>query len=178
MAKRVSVSDIDGLLFFEPIVSTDQRGLFRKVVHSSEGLMNPFVSQEIFYSQSIRGVIRGMHLQAPPFAAQKIVWLSAGRVSDVILDLRTGSPTYKHFCVVDLSPEKGALFIPRGCAHGFEVTSDSATMHYAQDMPYKRIADVGVHWNSFGHNWQSKSPILSERDNLLPDLDQFHSPFG
>ncbi|NBO55632.1 MAG: dTDP-4-keto-6-deoxy-D-glucose epimerase [Actinobacteria bacterium] len=160
--------------FFE-----DQRGCFQKVFSPEigDGLPEQMVVREMFWSESTSGVIRGMHFQLPPAAVRKIVWVSSGSVSDVVLDLRRGSPTYGKAITFELNCSSGAVYIPIGCAHGFEVLSQSAIVNYAQDRGFDPICDSGIKWNSFGYRWAATKPIISARDQELTPLESFETPF-
>jgi dTDP-4-dehydrorhamnose 3,5-epimerase len=118
-----------------------------------------------------------MHVQLPPYSGAKLVWVSQGNIRDVVLDLRIGSETFGACLVLHLDETSGALFIPEGCAHGFEVISDFAVVNYAQDVDHDPNHDSGVAWNSFSFEWKTPSPILSERDLQLPTFADFASPF-
>lgn len=160
-------------------VHRDLRGSFSKVLstQSQQAAGIEFLPRELFWSRSERGVIRGMHTQLPPYAGAKLVWVSRGEVRDVVLDLRIGSSTFGCCLVTILDDSSGGLFIPAGCAHGFEVLSEEAVMNYAQDVDYAQTHDSGIAWNSFSFHWMTTNPKLSERDRNLPQFSQFDSPF-
>jgi len=160
-------------------VHRDSRGSFSKVLSTSlqqtAGL--EFRPRELFWSRSESGVIRGMHTQLPPHAGAKLVWVSQGEVRDVVLDLRIGSATYGTCLVTMLDDSSGGLFVPTGCAHGFEVLSAEAVVNYAQEVDYAPTHDSGIAWNSFSFGWMTANPTLSERDRCLPRFSDFESPF-
>lgn len=160
-------------------VHRDSRGSFSKVLSTqlqqTAGL--EFSPRELFWSRSERGVIRGMHTQIPPHAGAKLVWVSQGEVRDVVLDLRIGSATFGSCFGTILDDSSGGLFIPKGCAHGFEVLSEVAVVNYAQDVDYAPTHDSGIAWNSFSFDWMTTNPMLSERDRMLPRFSEFDSPF-
>lgn len=170
------VPSIRGCLVLSHRFQRDNRGAFSKVL-SSENHEFRFVIRELFWSRSQQGVIRGMHIQTFPHPTSKLVWVSQGQIRDVVLDLRTDSETFGASLVTPLSDETGGIFVPQGCAHGFEVLSDVAVVNYAQDSDYVSGCDTGVAWNSFGFNWETKNPILSDRDQTLPRMSEFYSPF-
>lgn len=157
----------------------DNRGCFHKVYSEdvTDGLPEKIEIRELFWSESNRGVVRGMHFQLPPKSVRKLVWVSSGVISDVILDLRLGSPTYGDSISFELDRSAGAVYIPVGCAHGFEVLSESAIVNYAQDGGFDPLLDSGIHWASFGHQWVSREPVVSHRDSQLTKLDAFQTPF-
>lgn len=171
---------IPGVWLLEPRVLEDERGKFIKTFHRGDHQEKSLASNlaEIFYSVSKKGVIRGMHLQVPPYDLEKIVYVTRGRVLDVVLDLRKGSPTYKEYVVEELSADNHRmLHIPKGCAHGFIALEDDTSMHYFQTSMYSPEHDVGIHPHSFGFDWGVAEPVMSARDRNLPPLAEFDSPF-
>lgn len=159
--------------------SVDLRGSFTKILGEGDTTGHePFVVREIYWSSSGRGVFRGMHVPLPPHAARKLVFVAHGRVRDFVLDLRVGSPTYGVLWDEVLDDTGGGLVIPHGCAHGFEVLSETAAMVYAQDAFHHAESDGGVHYASAGVRLAATDPVLSERDRSLPTLDEFVSPFS
>lgn len=158
----------------------DVRGGFTKVFGPAalEGAGISFEVHEVYWSRSHTGVIRGLHFQNPPSAVAKVVFATQGRIRDVVLDLRTGSPTYARFAVFDLTERTGAVVIPRGCAHGFEVLDGPALMCYLQDGPFDPATDTGVRWDTAGVVWTTTKPVVSDRDRALPPLHSFKSQFG
>lgn len=174
------VSDISGC-FLTPVKhASDLRGSFSKVLSTPirTEMGYEFDAREIFWSRSCCGVIRGMHLQLPPHEGDKLVWVTSGQIRDVVVDLRSSSPTYRQHCIFEMNSESGPLFVPIGCAHGFEVLSDEAVVNYAQECDYSPECDSGIRWNSFGCEWLTREPIVSERDAELSLMDEFRSPFA
>jgi dTDP-4-dehydrorhamnose 3,5-epimerase len=161
--------------FFE-----DERGGFTKVFGAValEQACIEFDVREMYWSRSHTGVIRGLHFQSPPAAVAKIVFTTQGVIRDVVLDLRVGSPTYATFSELELTETSGAVVIPRGCAHGFEVLDGPAVTCYLQDGPFDPAKDAGVRWDTAGVTWMTSSPIVSARDRALPRFETFESPFG
>jgi len=160
---------------------TDARGGFRKVFNDGffrdQGI--GFELKESYYSVSARSVIRGMHFQMPPHQHSKLVYCPAGRILDVVLDLRSGSSSYGAYYATELSAENAkALYIPEGFAHGFQSLSEGAMTAYLVSSGYHQPADTGVLWNSFGMTWPlDAGGLISERDrNFLP-LSEFKTPF-
>jgi dTDP-4-dehydrorhamnose 3,5-epimerase len=167
-----------GSFLIRPRRISDARGSFVKTFHhaSFEGHGLNTEWQEHYYSRSVAGTVRGLHFQLPPFDHEKLVYCVAGRVVDVLLDLRVGSPTYGQSCCVDLDGETdGLVYIPKGIAHGFWVT-ESATLGYCVSTQHAPLHDAGVHFRSADVPWPM-SPIISERDQALPTLQAFASPF-
>lgn len=173
------VAEISGCVQWSPILSSDSRGTFSKVLFDSVRSSKDYSMeiQEIFWTNSKYGVIRGMHLQLPPNEGSKLVWVTSGVIRDVILDLRPSSPTFQRYCTLELNATTGLLHIPIGCAHGYEVLSSEAVVNYAQDCDHVPASDSGVRWNSFGCDWITAKPIVSQRDAALPMLHEFVSPF-
>jgi dTDP-4-dehydrorhamnose 3,5-epimerase len=135
--------------------------------------------REEFYSTSAKNVLRGMHFQTPPHAHQKLIYCIKGKVSDVVLDLRRESPTYGQSVSLELSSQnKHVLYLPVGMAHGFLSLEDDCCLVYKTDAVYSHNHDRGILWNSFGHDWDSPSPIISQRDLDHPRLEDYLSPFS
>jgi dTDP-4-dehydrorhamnose 3,5-epimerase len=127
-----------------------------------------------------RDTIRGLHFQMPPFEETKLVRVSQGAIWDVIVDLRKDSGTYGQWEGVELSAENNkCLYIPRGFAHGFCTLTDSATVNYKIDMPYKADAAAGIRWNdpTLGITWRAPAPVISDRDKELQFFADLVSPF-
>jgi dTDP-4-dehydrorhamnose 3,5-epimerase len=169
-----------GCYEIRPVPARDQRGYFVKTFHSpafaDQGLKTEFIEQ--YYSVSVRNVVRGMHVQVPPMELVKTVHCIVGSVLDVIIDLRKGSPTYQQWEAIEMSADKAStLYLPAGIAHGFLTLSESATLLYNVSQIYSPVCDTGVRWSSIGFAWPCKAPIVSDRDQALPALSDFDSPF-
>ncbi len=157
----------------------DSRGkfikLFNKEIFQSYGLESNF--NESFYSISKQGVIRGMHFQIPPKEHAKLVYVSNGKIIDVVVDLRQSSKTYKRFFYTQLdSTNNRCLYIPVGFAHGFLSLEDNTMVHYMQTSQYDKQCDYGVLYSSFGFQWEEIARqnnidkfIISERDLSFSD---------
>jgi dTDP-4-dehydrorhamnose 3,5-epimerase/CDP-3, 6-dideoxy-D-glycero-D-glycero-4-hexulose-5-epimerase len=157
----------------------DSRGFFVKNFQRellvSKGI--EFETWECFYSSSQKDVIRGMHFQEPPQDQHKIVQCMRGHVTDVLLDLRKGE-TFGRSCSIELKSQvPQALFIPKGVAHGFVSREDESWMIYFVTTGHDSKCDRGVRWDSFGFDWKTESPIISERDQAHPSLGDYQSPF-
>ncbi len=143
---------IPGLYTVGKPLFTDSRGSFHKILceppadHTSLPSLH-FV--EIYWSSSGEGVSRGMHLQSPPFHGRKLVFTAAGTVTDFVIDLRVGSPTFQEVWSTVLSPASAGVLIPAGCAHGFSVQSGPAVLVYAQEGFYSPEFDTGVNISCF-----------------------------
>jgi len=171
---------ISGVFLIRQNVHTDLRGQFVKVFHKEifNNLKLETTFLESYYSESKKGVIRGMHFQIPPKQHAKVTTIISGRIVDVILDLRRSSPTFKKFEVFELSREGHvSVYIPEGCAHGFMALEDQTIVSYMTSTVYSMPDDKGIRFDSFGYDWGVKNPILSPRDLGFPRLENFESPF-
>ncbi len=175
---------IEGLVIIEPKVFKDSRGYFFESFSQREfeekvRKINFVQDNE---SMSSYGVMRGLHFQAPPYAQSKLVRCVNGKVLDVAVDIRKGSPTYGQHVAVELSEDNHLqFFVPRGFAHGFAVLSETAVFQYKCDNFYAPQADGGVSIkdDTLGINWQIPidKAILSEKDIKHTCLRDFDSPF-
>jgi dTDP-4-dehydrorhamnose 3,5-epimerase and related enzymes len=158
----------------------DDRGEFVKVFQASVAAAageDPTIA-ELFWSRSHRGVVRGLHFQIPPHAHSKLVTIISGTALDVVVDLRVGSPTFgQHRALTFDAATPAAVFIPIGCAHGFQATSDDVTIAYATSTEHAPGADRGIRWDSIDLEWPIADAVASERDAALPTLADFDSPF-
>jgi len=158
----------------------DERGVFVKVLHaetfSKANLRSDFA--ESYYSVSKKDVVRGMHFQSPPHDHVKLVYVTRGKIMDVILDIRKGSPTYGQHVAVELSEEnRNMVYVPIGCAHGFRALQDDTCVTYLQTSAYAPASDFGVRIDSFGCSWGITEPIQSARDKAFPTLAELNTPF-
>jgi dTDP-4-dehydrorhamnose 3,5-epimerase len=172
-------TSIRGLYKVELKKSDDERGSFCKPFQKSDFEFNGLTSKftENFYSISKKGVLRGMHFQAPPHEHVKFVFCSRGRITDVVLDLRLESPTYGNYLDFELSPEsRFGLYIPIGCAHGFYSTTEDSIVNYMVTAEHCASHDTGIRWDSFGYKWP-ETKLISERDRRLPTFFNYESPF-
>jgi dTDP-4-dehydrorhamnose 3,5-epimerase len=133
-------------------------------------------------SKSSKGVLRGLHYQKPPFNQAKLVRCIAGRVLDVAVDIRKGSPTYGKHVAIELSGEnKKQVYVPRGFAHGFSVLSETAIFAYKVDNKYAPECDTGIRYDDteLGIDWglPQEEIQLSEKDKDLPSFKDLDSPF-
>ena len=171
---------IPGAKLIKGKIATDIRGCFFKPYNNEEILKMgiKFNVKEAFYSISKRDVIRGMHFQRPPSSQAKIVTVMKGRITDVLLDLRTDSKYYGKFIPIDLKEGDGqSIFIPKGVAHGFLGIDKENIVLYLADLEYSRENDDGIRYDSFGYDWGVTDPILSERDLGFAKFQNFISPF-
>jgi dTDP-4-dehydrorhamnose 3,5-epimerase len=171
---KVTPLELPGVALIEPKVFGDARGYFLETWQASRyteaGIVGPFVQDNI--SRSSRGVLRGLHLQHPG-GQGKLVSIIAGRVLDVAVDLRVGSPGFGKWVAEELTGEDHRqLFIPVGCAHGFCVLSEFAIFHYKCTELYRPEHELGVIYNdpSLDIPWPDMEFSLSEKDCRLPAL--------
>lgn len=178
-------TDIQGVVIIEPKVFGDHRGYFFESF--SEKDFVEAVGEVKFVqdneSKSSYGVLRGLHFQKPPHAQAKLVRVVKGRVLDVAVDLRKGSPTFGKHVAVELTEENHRqLFIPRGFAHGFAVLSDEAVFQYKCDNYYAPQSEGSVLWNDpdIGIEWgiPSEDVMLSEKDRNAPLLKEIGDVFN
>lgn len=175
---------IDGVFIIEPRVFTDSRGYFfesfsKRDFQKAVGNVDFVQDNE---SCSSKGVLRGLHFQKPPFSQAKLVRCVVGKVRDVAVDLRKGSPTYGEYVAVELSEENHLqFFIPKGFAHGFEVLSDVAIFQYKCDDYYHPEAEGGIDPfdETLAIEWQTpqEMAIISDKDKKHPGLIEFVTPF-
>lgn len=175
---------IEGVVIIEPKVFKDARGYFFESFSQRE--FDEKVRKVHFVqdneSMSSYGVMRGLHFQCPPFTQSKLVRCVKGRVLDVAVDIRNGSPTYGQHVAVELSEDNHRqFFVPRGFAHGFAVLSETAVFQYKCDNFYAPHADGGISIQdeSLGIEWHipMDKAILSEKDLKHLCLKEFDSPF-
>ena len=176
---NVIATELPGVIIFEPRMFGDSRGFllehYQAERYSSCGVSRTFVQDN--FSRSCRGVVRGLHLQNPGDKG-KLVSVMRGRVLDVAVDVRVGSPTFGRHVAIELGDDDfRQLWIPRGFAHGFEVLSETADFFYKCDAPYRPADEITIRWNdpALKISWRTQTPSLSERDAaapLLSDIDR------
>ncbi|MGJ7024636.1 dTDP-4-dehydrorhamnose 3,5-epimerase [Petrimonas sulfuriphila] len=177
---KITTTAIEGVVILEPEVFGDERGYFFESFSQRE--FEEKVCKTTFVqdneSSSRYGVLRGLHFQKPPHAQAKLVRVVKGKVLDIAVDIRKGSPTFGHHVSTELSGEnKRQLFIPRGFAHGFAVLSNEVVFQYKCDRYYVPHSEGGILWNdpALGIDWKlpEEDVILSEKDKknvLLNEL--------
>ena len=172
-------TDIPEIILIKPKVFGDKRGFFMETYKKSDfdkvGIDTDFVQDN--HSKSVKGVLRGLHYQKEPFAQGKLVRCIKGRIFDVAVDIRKGSPTFGKWVGYELSEEnKLMLWIPKGFAHGFLTLSDEAEVIYkVSGGEYSPKHDAGIIWNDpdIGIEWpieNIKGILLSDKDKNLPRL--------
>lgn len=179
---KVTATTLPGALLIEPRLWPDRRGFFfesyNRRAFRDAGITVDWVQDN--HSRSCKGVLRGLHYQAPPHAQDKLVRVTAGSVFDVIVDLRDGSPGFGHWFGVELSAaNRRMLFVPEGFAHGFCVLSEAAEVLYKCSDFYAPEAARGILWNDpdLAVAWPLPDPILSEQDTAHPRFAERTSEF-
>jgi len=177
-------TEIPDLLLFEPKVFEDSRGYFLESYNERtfqlEGINVRWVQDN--QSSSLYGVIRGLHYQLPPFDQTKLIRVIRGKILDVVVDIRKGSPTFGHSYAVVLSAKnRKQMFIPKGFAHGFSVLSKKAEVIYKCDEFYNKESEGGIAYNDPALHIDWKIPvneaIISEKDKVLPTLEYCNNTF-
>lgn len=171
----VTETGINDLVIIEPKVFGDERGYF--IESFNEFIFHEKVSKTHFIqdneSKSSYGVLRGLHIQKPPYTQAKLVRVVIGEVLDVAVDLRIDSPTFgKHYSLILNGENKKQLFVPRGFAHGFAVLSETAIFQYKVDNYYSAENEIGIIYNDLdlNINWkiEAEKIKLSGKDMQLP----------
>ena len=167
--------EISGLIIVEPRVFPDDRGFFFESYKQSDfvesGITGPFVQDN--HSRSSKGVLRGLHFQHAPHAQGKLVRVTRGRLWDVAVDIRKGSPTFGKWQAVELTEENRLMFyIAPGFAHGFVALEDGTELQYKCTAEYNSRADAGIRWDDpdIGIDWPITDVLVSPKDAKLPFL--------
>jgi dTDP-4-dehydrorhamnose 3,5-epimerase len=162
----------------------DARGFFVETYNqralAAAGITDEFVQDNHSRSEAV-GTVRGLHFQTPPFAQVKLVRCSAGRIFDVAVDIRRGSPTYGRHVAVELSAANGwQLLIPAGFAHGLATLEPGTEVQYKVSADYSPANDAGILWNdpALGIAWPVGIATLSDKDGKLPGFTSYISPSG
>ena len=180
---KITKTGIEGLFIIEPHVFEDERGYFFESWSKKKFDENHIDAKFVQDNQSLssRGVLRGLHYQAPPFAQGKLVRVIKGAVLDVAVDIRVGSPTYGQHVKIELN-EKNKLqfYIPPGFAHGFLTLEDQTIFTYKCTGYYHKESEGTLLWNDpdVGIDWSIDSPIISEKDKAGIRFKDFISPFS
>jgi dTDP-4-dehydrorhamnose 3,5-epimerase len=179
---QIKPLSISGLLLITPRRFGDDRGWFMETwnkasLEASGVVLAEFVQDNHSFSVP-RYTLRGLHYQRPPCAQDKLVRCSWGRILDVAVDVRLGSPTYGQFETVELSAENGAqLFVSTGFLHGFLPLTEECEVQCKCTDSYVPDCDRAVRWDSVGIDWGVDRPILSAKDAAAPLFSEFDSPF-
>jgi dTDP-4-dehydrorhamnose 3,5-epimerase len=170
-----TATPLPGVIIFEPAVYPDDRGFFfesyNQRLFTSNNIPNDFVQDNQSYSAY--GVIRGLHYQREPHAQSKLVRVIRGKILDIVVDMRSGSPAFGKSYSVELSSEnKKQIFIPRGFAHGFSVLSETAEISYKCDQFYNKPSEAGIIYNdpTLNLDWgiPAEKALISAKDMQLP----------
>ena len=182
---EITPQSIPEVLLIKPALHGDERGYFCETYRQDllqQATGHPIQLIQDNESRSSKGVLRGLHFQLPPYAQSKLVRVIEGRVLDVAVDIRKGSPTYGGHVAAELSAEnRHQLWIPRGFAHGFVVISEYATFSYKVDNYYAPTHDRGIAFDDPVLNIDWKLPKaqlkLSEKDRKQPPLAELAEGF-
>ncbi|MBG6147017.1 dTDP-4-dehydrorhamnose 3,5-epimerase [Labrenzia sp. EL_142] len=179
----VEEMNLSGVFLITPKRFGDERGFFAESWNmrsfAERGIDTEFVQDNHSLSTS-EGTVRGLHFQAPPRAQAKLVRCGRGRIFDVAVDIRRGSPTYGKWYGVELSFENGKqVFIPEGFLHGFMTLEPGSEIIYKCSDYYAPECDGAVRWDSCGIDWPlvSHDPVLSGKDAAAPVFSEFDTPF-
>lgn len=178
-------TDIEDVIVIEPQIHGDHRGYFLESFRQDK--LEEFLGYRVDFcqdneSKSMKGVLRGLHYQLPPYAQTKLVRVIQGKVLDVAVDIRKGSPTFGQHVAVELSADnKKQLLVPRGFAHGFVVLEEDTIFAYKVDSYYSPECDRGIAFDdsSLNIDWvlQKEKLKLSEKDLKQPKLNQINELF-
>ena len=175
---KATETELKGVFVLEPQVFGDARGWFmeswsQRKMHDA-GIDVQFVQDNQSFSAQ-KGTLRGLHYQLNPMCQAKLLRCTRGKIFDVAVDIRKGSPQYGKWVGVELSAEnKKQLFIPRGFAHGFITLTDDVEVQYKADNYYAPECDGNIRWDDpdIGVEWSLKPVILSEKDSKAPLLKE------
>lgn len=168
---------LPGVFEIDMELKHDERGFFARSwceKEFAEHGLNPRLVQCNISFNTHKGTLRGMHYQAPPFSEAKLVRCTKGKLYDVVIDLRSQSPSYKKWIGVELSESNHRmLYIPEGCAHGFLTLEKETEIFYQMSEFYNAESARGVRWNDndFGIQWPEAVNVISERDRTYPDFE-------
>ncbi|WIV58849.1 dTDP-4-dehydrorhamnose 3,5-epimerase family protein [Amycolatopsis nalaikhensis] len=179
--KAIPVPEIEGAYLFEPTPHADERGFFSRTfdrdVVASVGIdPDGFVQDSL--SRSRKGVVRGMHLRGGDGEA-KLVRCSHGAIFDVVVDLRPGSPTFRNVKTFELSGEaQVSVYIPAGCAHGFQSLTDPSDVSYRIDRAHDPSEDITISYKDpeLDISWPISVTMVSDRDERAPSLGEALKP--
>ncbi len=179
---EVRKTSIEGLIEIIPNVYQDSRGFFLETFHIEKyqeiGVDRQFV--QLNQSYSPKGVLRGLHMQLPPYQQGKLVNVSKGKVLDIAVDLRKDSPTFGQYESIILDSERcNQFYVPEGFAHGFVALEESVFSYQCTNV-YNKASEAGIIWNDadLAIDWELEKydiqqPIISEKDLALPRLSEY-----
>lgn len=169
---------VEGAWMVAPERAEDHRGFFARTWCAEEfaahGLVDHWAQCSVSFNTR-RGTLRGLHYQRAPQAEVKLVRCTAGALYDVVVDLRPSSSTYLKHVAVELSASNRLMvYVPEGCAHGFQTLQDGSEVFYQISAPYSKEHAAGVRWDdpAFGISWPYPDPIMSDRDRDYPDFQR------
>ena len=180
---KIEELKLSGAYYLEPDIHKDNRGFFfewfqKERFQKETGI--DFKIEQVNYSKSTKGVLRGLHYQLNPCAQSKLIAVTKGEIQDVIADVRKNSATYgQHYSVVLNAEKKNQLYVPKGFAHGFLVLSKEVELIYAIDNKYAPNHDCGILYNdkTLGIEWGNQNPIVSEKDKVLKSFQEAENNF-
>jgi len=173
---------IPDLYVVKPTVFKDNRGYFFES-YNKEAFLRSGIDQNFVQdneSKSVKGVLRGLHFQKPPFAQGKLVRVIKGAVRDVAVDLRKSSPTYGQWASIDLTEDnKWMYWVPPGFAHGFVTLEEDTVFFYKCTNVYNKASEGSIRWDDPDLNidWGIENPVLSDKDKVSPLFKDFITPF-
>lgn len=184
---KVIPTEIPGVLIIETDVFGDHRGYFTetysKPKYEKMGIDVEFVQDNMSFSAQ-EGTLRGLHWQNPPYAQSKLVSCTKGRVIDVAVDIRKGSPTYGKWVSCELSADNHRqFFIPQGFAHGFLTLSPDVEFRYKVDNVYNKESEGAICYNDptvnvdWGTLLEGRTPVLSQKDEVAPTFEESNNLF-
>jgi dTDP-4-dehydrorhamnose 3,5-epimerase len=176
---KFTETPLPGLIVIELEPIFDSRGFFARTWCENEfagrGLCTTLRQSGIAFNR-LRGTIRGLHFQRPPFAETKIVRCTAGAILDVAVDLRPETPTYLQYFTIELTARnRTALYIPEGFGHGYQTLEDDTEVAYWMSQLYAPEYAAGIRWNdsALGIQWPLETTEISERDRNLPTVEDY-----
>jgi dTDP-4-dehydrorhamnose 3,5-epimerase len=159
-----------------PELKEDHRGFFARTwcerEFAAHGITDHWVQYNVSFTEK-KGTVRGLHFQRSPYEEAKLVRCAIGKVYEVVVDIRRGSPTFKKHLALELSAvNRKMLYVARGCAHGFQTLEDGTEVCYQMSEFYSPDHADGVRWNdpAFGIRWPFDDPVISDRDRAYPDF--------
>ena len=184
---KVIKTSITEVLIIETDVFGDYRGYFtetyNKKRYEAAGIVTEFIQDNMSFS-TVPGTVRGLHYQRAPYAQAKLISCSRGKVIDVAVDIRKGSPTYGQYVTCELTADNHRqFFIPRGFAHGFLTLTDNVEFRYKCDNLYNKESEGGIRFNDetinidWGALLDGIKLVLSEKDEKAPSLDECNANF-
>ncbi|MEO8216879.1 MAG: dTDP-4-dehydrorhamnose 3,5-epimerase [Acidobacteriota bacterium] len=173
---QIQETELKGVFVIDIEPASDVRGFFARTWNREEfedmGLVTDIAQCSVSYNGK-QGTLRGLHYQKAPRGETKIVRCTMGTMFDVVADLRAGSPTRGRWTAIELSAtNRRSVYIPEGCAHGFQTLEDGTEVFYQISVPYSAEHQAGIRWDDPGLaiSWPAENAIISERDRNLPSL--------